>query len=99
MLGATVALATGLHRRYGFAIVATGAFAGALPDWDAIPYPSGTPWYSSVHRVWGHNLFAATLLCGLAGAIGYLCWQSVRRPGKDPGEKEGFSVRSLAVWV
>jgi membrane-bound metal-dependent hydrolase YbcI (DUF457 family) len=99
LVGATLALATGAQRRFGWAIVVMGAAAGALPDWDAVPYPAGTPYYRSVHRVWGHNLLVAPLLSGLVGAVGYLCWQSVRRTEAKACRQEGFSGRALAIWV
>jgi membrane-bound metal-dependent hydrolase YbcI (DUF457 family) len=99
LVGATLALATGTQRRYGWAVVTMGAAAAALPDWDAVPYPAGTPGYPLVHRVWGHNLLVAPLLSGLVGAVGYLCWQSLRGRGPDPERAEGFSGPALAVWV
>lgn len=99
LLGATLTLATGTPRRHGWAIVVMGAAAATLPDWDAIPYPKGTAEYSSVHRVWGHNLLVAPLLSGLVGGLGYLCWISARKPRDDLGRKEGFSAQALAVWV
>lgn len=100
MLGAVVALATGTQRKYGLPVVATASLAAALPDWDAVPYPKGTPSYRLVHRVWGHNLLVATLASSLIGAIGYLCWQSARRgPPADSVKPRRFSAQALAVWV
>jgi len=99
LMGATLGLATGTQRKYGWPIVAMAAAAASLPDWDAVPYPSGTQWYSEVHRVWGHNLLVAPLLSGLVGAIGYLCWLAARRPKREPGKNREFSGQALAVWV
>jgi hypothetical protein len=100
MLGATLALATGAHRRQGWGVVAMAAVAAALPDWDDLPRAAAPEGYTSVHRVWGHNLLVAPLLSGLVGALGYLCWVSVRRrPGEDAGRQQQFSVHALAVWV
>ncbi len=99
LMGATVGLATGTQRRFGWPVVIMAAAAAALPDWDAVPYPSGTPGYSDVHRVWGHNLLVAPVLSGLVGAIGCLCWLSVRRSRIAPGSNRSFSRESLVIWV
>ncbi len=96
LMGTTVALATGTYRRQSWGIVVMAAAAGALPDWDAVPYPQGTPGYSSVHRVWGHNLLVAPLLSAGVGAVGYLCWLSTRRPAEGG---KSFSLHALTVWV
>lgn len=64
MLGVTGALAAGLHRRYGWQIVALGGFASALPDWDAVSIVFGAAVFDRVHRTVGHNL----LVCILVGA-------------------------------
>jgi hypothetical protein len=97
MLGATAALAAGAHRRQGWGIVVMAAAAAALPDWDRLVRAAAPQGYASVHRVWGHNLFVAPLLSGLVGALGYLCWVSVRR---RPGDVAGrFSGHAFAVWV
>lgn len=97
LMGATLALATGTYRRQGWGIVAMAAAAGSLPDWDAVPYPAGTPYYSAVHRVWGHNLLVAPLLSAAVGALGYLCWLSARRSTETP--RQEFSASAFAVWV
>ncbi len=99
MLGATVGLATGTPRRYGPAIVAMASLAGTITDWDAVPYPSGSEYYLTVHRVWGHNLFVAPLLSGLVGAVGYLCWRSIRRSDISLPGKQGHAAHPLAVWI
>jgi len=36
MLGITGALAAGLHRRYGWQIVAMAGVTAVLPDWDGL---------------------------------------------------------------
>jgi hypothetical protein len=80
MVGATVAVALGAERRYGWAVVALAALAGMFPDWDALAKHVSDDAYRSVHRVWGHNLFAATA-AGLAlGALGYWIHRSSARP-------------------
>jgi len=77
-------MASGAQRRFGWAVVVTGAAASSFPDWDDLP--------GGVHRVWGHSLFVAPLSCGLIGGLGYWCYQSVRGRGS-------FSTRDCAVWV
>jgi inner membrane protein len=99
MLGATIALAAGVHRRQGWGIVAMAAAAAALPDWDRLPRAAAPEGYASVHRVWGHNLLVAPLLSGLVGALAYLCWVSVRRRPGDVSRAKTFSLPALAVWV
>jgi hypothetical protein len=60
MLGVNLALVTGLHRRYGWPIVAVAAASSALPDWDGFSLLLGGQAYARVHRVWGHNLLVAS---------------------------------------
>jgi membrane-bound metal-dependent hydrolase YbcI (DUF457 family) len=113
MIGATLALAAGAHRRHGPAIVVMATLAGALPDWDALSGRFGPDAYRAVHRVWGHNLLAATLASGLFGGAAYLVVLSVRvrragraaltrviQAGPDhPDPQATPSVHGLAVWV
>jgi hypothetical protein len=60
MVGATLAVALGAQRRYGWPVVALAALAGMFPDWDATPKHFSPRTYQIGHRVWGHNLFAVT---------------------------------------
>jgi membrane-bound metal-dependent hydrolase YbcI (DUF457 family) len=84
LLGAVLTMALGVQRRFGWAVVVTGAAASSFPDWDDLP--------GGVHRVWGHSLLVAPLTCGLIGGLGYWCYQAVR--GRGP-----FSPTACAVWV
>lgn len=78
MLGATLALALGSHRRQGWGIVFMAGAAAAAPDWDGLSLAFGAAAYGSAHRVWGHNLLGALLAGGLVGVLGFLCQRSVR---------------------
>jgi membrane-bound metal-dependent hydrolase YbcI (DUF457 family) len=69
MLGVDGALAAGLHRRWGWPIVAWSGFAAALPDWDGLTFFFGGHCYAAGHRVWGHNLLVAGLTSLVIGAI------------------------------
>lgn len=76
LVGATLAVAAGMQRRYGWPAVMLAALAGMFPDWDATPkhfYPEA---YVAGHRVWGHNLFAVTLAGAALGGLGYLIHRS-----------------------
>jgi membrane-bound metal-dependent hydrolase YbcI (DUF457 family) len=65
MLGATGALAAGLHRRCGWQIVAMAGCVAAVPDWDGALLFVDRQGFASIHRIWGHNLLVAGLV-GLA---------------------------------
>lgn len=65
MLGVTGTVALGMHRRYGWPIVAVAGIAAIVPDWDGLSLAFGAAAFDRVHRAWGHNLLAAAL----AGAI------------------------------
>jgi hypothetical protein len=113
MLGATLALAGGAHRRHGWGLVATAAVAAALPDWDGLSLLFGPTAYAGVHRLWGHNVLAAVVAGAVVGSAGYLCALSSRLRAKtlaalgrlEPRWKtaaalpDAFSGRGLAVWV
>src|SRR5919201_1944561 len=71
MAGLSLALAAGLHRRYGWSIAVLAGVAAALPDWHGLSILFGPGAYAHVHRVWGHNLLAASVLGGLAGGLTY----------------------------
>jgi hypothetical protein len=112
MLGGTLTLALGAHRRHGWPLVFMAGVAAALPDWDGLSLAFGTDAYSSIHRVWGHNVLAAT--CGglLVGGVGLLCHHSVRvrnytlywlhkigEASKETSADPSFSAHTLAVWL
>ena len=78
MMGATVAVAVGAQRRHGWPAVILAALAGMFPDWDAMSSHISPQTYRIGHRVWGHNLFAATLGGIMLGLFGY--WISKSRP-------------------
>jgi membrane-bound metal-dependent hydrolase YbcI (DUF457 family) len=77
MIGVNGALALGLHRRYGWQIVALSGFAAILPDLDGltilISFP-GSAWernyqlFAEGHRVWTHNFIVLGLLAALVSA-------------------------------
>jgi membrane-bound metal-dependent hydrolase YbcI (DUF457 family) len=69
MLGVTGTLAIGLHRRYGWKIVAAAGAVAVLPDWDGLSILFGAAAFDKVHRAWGHNL----LVAGLSGATVMAC--------------------------
>ena len=96
MLGATIALALGVQRRFGWPAVALAALAGACPDWDATPKHFSPRTYQIAHRYWGHNLFAAAL-AGLAiGGVGCLIHRSrLRRAGEQAPERDG----GVGLWL
>ena len=56
MLGVTGTLAVGLHRRYGWKIVAAAGAVAVLPDWDGLSILFGAAAYGKVHRAWGRLL-------------------------------------------
>jgi hypothetical protein len=82
LVGATLAVAVGAQRRYGWPVVVLAALAGMFPDWDAAPKHVWPRAYEQGHRVWGHNLFAATLAGAALGGLGYLIHRS--RPHRFP---------------
>src|ERR1700676_2120143 len=69
MLGGSLALASGLQRRYGWGIVALAGVAAALPDLDGLSIAFGPEAYANAHRVWGHNFLGAGGIGAAAGAF------------------------------
>ena len=67
MLGGTLALAAGLHRRHGWRIAVMADVAAMLPDWDGLTLIFGPAAYDLSHRIWGHNLLVAAVLGGIVG--------------------------------
>jgi membrane-bound metal-dependent hydrolase YbcI (DUF457 family) len=109
MLGGNLALAAGLHHRFGWRIVAIAAVASAVPDWDGLTILFGSSAYARGHRVWGHNLLAAGLAGTLVAMLEYCCnvcggiqklvatrWQQVGLP-PEPSSK--YSATWLGVCV
>jgi membrane-bound metal-dependent hydrolase YbcI (DUF457 family) len=71
MLGVTGSLAVGLHRRYGWPIVAVAGAAALLPDWDGLSLALGAAAFDRVHRAWGHNLLVAVLTGAALASLEY----------------------------
>jgi membrane-bound metal-dependent hydrolase YbcI (DUF457 family) len=110
MLGVTGTLAVGLHRRYGWKIVAAAGAVAVLPDWDGLSILCGAAAYDRVHRAWGHNL----LVAGLSGAVVMACvcclpWATRGRKspemparGSDPAASQRrppLPVGRVALWA
>lgn len=110
LVGVDGAIAAGLHRRYGWQIVALAGCAAALPDWDGLTILCGAWLYAEGHRVWGHNLLVAALLAALFAAVAFRFdiltriqqWFARRWPAfaaKGAGPARARSLGGLAVWV
>ena len=58
-------MALGLHKRFGWRIVAFAAVISNVPDMDGLPMLFDMERFESGHRVWGHNFFliVATSIC------------------------------------
>jgi inner membrane protein len=102
LVGATLAVAAGAQRRYGWPAVVLAALAAMFPDWDAAPKHVSLQAYQQGHRVWGHNLFAVTLAGAALGGLGYLIHQSrshrlAPKPTVDPGGAAPWVVLGIAV--
>jgi len=81
MLGACGAVAAGLHRRFGWPIVATAAVTAVLPDWDGLSLALGPTLFDRLHRAAGHNLLVCVLLGAAVAAADYrwsLCCRTAR---------------------
>lgn len=112
MLGGSLVLAAGLHRRHGWGIVVIAGVTAMLPDWDGLTLVFGGAAYDRSHRIWGHNLLVAALLGGLAGGgefLGNLTDRLKRfaakvssslaaNPPPSALPTTAFSVQSLVVW-
>lgn len=111
MLGLSLPLALGLHRRHGWRIAGMAAFASVLPDWDGLSLLLGGQAYAQAHRVWGHNLLVASSLGALTGGLDYRLNVTGRlyraaatrfpslalpKPGKAAEE---FSTSSFLLWL
>jgi hypothetical protein len=95
MIGATLAVAAGAQRRYGWAAVVLAALAAMFPDWDAATERSYPRAYAEGHRFWGHNLFAETAAGAALGWLGYLIHRSrSRRLARPPSPDEAPVTRA-----
>jgi hypothetical protein len=105
MLGANLALLGGVLRRHGWGLVATAAVAAAIPDWDGLSLVFGPEAYAGVHRVWGHNLLAASFGGALVGVLGLLAARSIRvramlpRPSATMAAPPKAGVLAACVWI
>ena len=111
LLGATGAIAAGLHRPYGWPIVAMAAVTAALPDWDGLSILFGAEMLDRVHRVIGHNLPVCVLLAITFAAADYR-WLMILRAKRWIGrririfavednlpQRPDFNTRDLGIWV
>ena len=111
-LGINGVLACGLHRRWGWKIVAVGGVAAIAPDWDGLPMFIDMARFEHGHRVWGHNVFACLLLALALGALDYRFdwfgriarWLVQFGPMRDVREHVGelratFSSSGLMIWI
>lgn len=100
MVGATIAVAVGAQRRFGWPVVFLAGLAGAFPDWDALFQHVSSDSYQEAHRSWGHNLFAVTLAGIALGAIGFLIHQSTRKQSSTRARPTGWMVTGAAImWT
>lgn len=113
MLGTCGVLSIGLQRRFGWPIVAIGAVAAVLPDWDGLTLALGSTLFSHLHRAVGHNLLVCVLLGGVVAALDYrysLVCRIVRFVKSRLGRRldlravaspirRRFRPGELAVWV
>lgn len=112
MLGVTGCMAAGLHRSYGWPLVAMAGLAAVLPDWDGLTLLAGAAAFDHGHRTWGHSLWAAALVGALVAAVEYRYrWLEqagrwllrrfpTRRDGsKLPQEQAPPCRGSLLLWI
>ena len=111
MLGINGALSAGLHRRWGWQIVALAGVAATSPDWDGIFMLSQSNALVERHRVWGHNVLACVLTGLLLGGGDYY-FDVITRSGRSFTRllrlnvsddsmitRERFSIGGLAIWA
>jgi hypothetical protein len=99
MLGGTLAVAAGFQRRHGWPAVVLAALAGMVPDWDATTKHVRPDAYAAGHRVWGHNVFAATLAGASLGGVGYLILRSRSHRSAPPPADLGGAGPWVALGV
>lgn len=95
LLGATLAVGAGAPRRLGPGSVLLAALVGMAPDWDALTSHVSRETYESVHRVWGHNLFAVIILGAALGALAWWVQRSVER-GQTALARP---TTALVIWI
>ena len=109
MLGATGAMAAGLHRR-GWEIVAVATVAAVLPDWDGLSLLFGASAFDRFHRVVGHSVFTATLIALGAALAEYrfrllprcraFLARHIQGIGEQSARPEGAaSAKELGLWL
>lgn len=111
LLGATGAIASGLHRRYGWPVVGMAAVTAVLPDWDGLSILFGADMFDRVHRVIGHNLLVCVLL-GAAFAAADYRWAMILRAKQWIGRRiqifamednlprrSAIDARDLGIWI
>ena len=111
MLGATAALAAGLHRNWGWPIVAMASVTAVLPDWDGLSILFGAATFGRVHRCVGHNL-PVCLTLGMIFAAADYRWRLIRRLKQSAGRRfplfasadtpstaGEFGTGGLCVWI
>jgi hypothetical protein len=69
LVGIHVAIALGIHRRWGWKTVALAGLASNIPDWDGVPMMFDMHRFEDGHRVWGHNAMAIVLTSLVVGWI------------------------------
>ena len=111
MLGVSGGLAVGLHRRFGWPIVAFAGVAAILPDWDGLSLALGPMAFALLHRTAGHNLLVGCLLGAVAGALDYrysLICRAVEMVGRwirwvssqiESPIRTVFHTGELCVWI
>ncbi len=112
MIGIDGALALGLHRRYGWQIVAFAGFAALVPDFDGLAILAGPYLYAEGHRLWGHNLLVAGLFAAVVSVVAYQAdvpgkiqarlarrWKMFSLGGGQTEEPAQRCWRELCLWV
>lgn len=111
MLGVTGTLAAGLHRRYGWQIVALGGLVAVLPDWDGLSILCGAAVFDRVHRTLGHNLPICLVLGVVVASLDYHYslivrarefvgrWLRLFASKETSPVRSVFCVREAAIWV
>ena len=111
LVGVDGALALGLHRRWGWPIVALAGCASVLPDWDGLTICLGINVYGEGHRVWGHNLLLTFVVPAVVGAV-FWRFELITRTqqalgrrwsmfaiGGDQTVASGRTRAGLLVWI
>lgn len=113
LVGIDGALALGLHRRYGWQIVALAGAVAVSPDWDVLPIAFSTQMFVDAHRVWGHNFLVTMSVAVLIAIIDYRFDVATRvarlfRRGSESSDenpklslapRQQRTMRGFAVWI